>query len=286
MWVAGTLLAGLRRLPVRWVHGLARAVGSFAYMVGARRQVTLENLRQALPQLTELERRRIARATYRNMALAAAEALTAERLSDQELEHAVSTENWAPMDQAVAAGKGVLVATAHFGSWELFGEVMSRKGLALNAVVRPLAGAFNAQIVESRRRSGMKVILQRGALRGMLKAVRQGEVVAQLVDQVLPAKSGVFVPFFGRPACTTPALSMAAIRTGAPVMVVLAAREEGRLRVFVEGPIPVPQTGDRATDLREHTAQITAVIERYVRRYPDQWLWLHRRWKVQPQQAI
>jgi KDO2-lipid IV(A) lauroyltransferase len=104
----------------------------------------------------------------------------------------------------------------------------------------------------------------------------------QLIDQSLPAEAGVFVPFFGRAASTTPALSMAALRTKAPVFVALAVREGERLRLLFEGPIPVPDTGDRRADVAAHTAQLTAILERYIRRYPEQWLWLHRRWKVQP----
>ncbi len=274
------MVAILSALPGRVLRGLAYLVGLLAWTLGIRRRVALENLRHAFPEKTEAERRRIARGAYVNMALAALEALTSSRLSDDELERAVVTENWEPIEQAIRAGKGLLVASAHFGSWELFAEVMARRGIALNAVVRPLRGALNAKIVESRRKAGLKLILQRGALSGMVRAVKRGEVVAQLVDQVLPARQGVQVPFFGRPASTTPALSIAARRTGAPVFVVLAAREGDRLRMFAEGPIPVPDTGDRRRDIAQHVAEITAVIERYVRRYPDQWLWLHRRWKV------
>lgn len=272
----------LGALSVRARRAVARAVGAVAYALGIRRAVALDNLRHAFPEKTEGERRRIARAAYANMALAAVEALCADRLSSEELEASVDLENWQPLASAIEAGRGVLVATAHFGSWELFGEVMARRGVAVNAVVRPLAGAMNARIVEARQKSGLKLILQRGALSGMLRAVRRGELVAQLVDQALPSKSAVFVPFFGRLASTTPALSIAALRTGAPVFVALAAREGEKLRVFVEGPIPILAGSDRRTDVLDHATRIAAVIERYIRRYPEQWLWLHRRWKAPP----
>jgi KDO2-lipid IV(A) lauroyltransferase len=269
-------------LPIRLRRALARAVGLLAYFIRIRRGVALDNLRHAFPELDEKERRRIARAAYVNMAYAVMEGLSSPYLSEEEIAKAVVTDNWAPVQAALDAGKGLLAATAHIGSWELLGEVVARRGVKLHAVVRKLKGGLNAQIVESRRRSGMQLISPRGAVLSSVRALKRGAMVAMLVDQVLPADRGVFVPFFGRPACTTPALSMAAVSSGAPVFLMLSIREEDHLRLFVEGPIPVPNTGDRERDIVEHTAAVTQAIERYIRRYPDQWLWLHRRWKVQP----
>jgi hypothetical protein len=103
-----------------------------------------------------------------------------------------------------------------------------------------------------------------------------------LVDQAIGGKHALFVPFFGRPAATTPALSMAAVRTGAPTLVVVALRENGRLRFRVEGPFVVENSGDRQRDLWIHTARVTAALERIIRQTPAQWLWLHRRWKLPP----
>jgi KDO2-lipid IV(A) lauroyltransferase len=116
----------------------------------------------------------------------------------------------------------------------------------------------------------------------MVAALRKNEVVAMLLDQAIGGKHALFVPFFGRPAATSPALSMAALRTGAPTLVVVALRENGRLRFRVEGPFAVTDTGDRRRDLRDHTARVTAALERIIREAPEQWLWLHRRWKLAP----
>lgn len=280
--VASGLIGALKLLPGRARLALAASLGRLAYALGVRRRITLENLRAAFPELPDGARRSIAKGAYANMARAVMEGLSSDALSDGHLDSAIVTENWAPMQAALDAGKGVLIATAHFGSWELFGEVIARRGIKLHAVVRPLRGALNERVVESRRKSGMRFIPTRGTILASVKALRRGEMVAMLIDQVLPAERGVFVPFFGRPACTTPALSMAAMRTGAPVFVVMAAREGDHLRMFIEGPFPVPDTGNRRRDLVDHTAKVTAVLEQYIRRYPDQWLWLHRRWKVQP----
>jgi KDO2-lipid IV(A) lauroyltransferase len=280
--LVGALLGGFRALPLRWRTAFAGFVASLAWSLRIRRRVAHDNLAHAFPERSEAERRAIARGAYRNMALAALEAVTSDLLPEAELAAAVEVVDWKGLDRLVAERRPVLVASAHFGSWELFAEVMARRGHVFSAVVRPLAGAFNEWVVKNRQAAGVELILQRGALAGMLSALKRGRAVVQLIDQVLPAKDGVFVPFFGRLASTTPALSMAAIRSKAPVYVVLAAREAGKLRMVVEGPIFVPELEDRRAQLTAHTAAMTAVIERWVREYPEQWLWLHRRWKVAP----
>lgn len=286
----GRLVVGLVMRWLRWLSpGTRRALAFFvakvAFVLGIRRGVALDNLKHAFPEKSEAERLEIARGVYRSLALAAIEAVTSDLLSDQELERAVEIVDWKGLDVVLEAHQPVLIASAHLGSWELFAEVMARRKIALSAVVRPLAGAFNEWVVNNRKGAGVELILQRGALRKMLAALERGRAVVQLIDQVLPAKDGVFVPFFGRLASTTPAVSMAARVSKAPVYVVAAVRDGERLRMFVEGPVPLVDTGDRDRDLTAHTARLTAILEGLIRQYPDQWLWLHRRWKVAPPQG-
>jgi KDO2-lipid IV(A) lauroyltransferase len=272
----------LRALPESVRRALAGAVAALAWGLRLRRRVALDNLRKAFPEKTEAERRALARACYSNLVGTAIDGVLSDQLSDQELEQAVYVRDWGALGQALDRG-GVLLASAHLGSWERLAEVMARRKLKLSCVVRPLEGAFNARVVKARQDAGVELILQRGALQKMISAVRGGRCVVQLIDQaVQPEAGGVFVPFFGRPACTTPAVSMAAIRTGAPVFVVVAARVQGRLELFFEGPVPLPELEDSRQAAAAHTAALTAIVEAYVRRFPEQWLWLHRRWKVQP----
>ena len=279
------MLRLIRLLPEQGRTSFALAVAWAAWWLRIRRAVAIDNLRQAFPEKAEAERLAIARGTYRNLALAALESVTSDLLTDEQVRARVELPDWRGLDALLEAKQPVLVASAHFGSWELFAELTTRRGIAISAVVRPLTGAFNEWVVRNRRLAGLELILQRGALGEMLKALKRGRAVVQLVDQVLPAKDGVFVEFFGRPASTTPALSMAAIRSKAPVYLVLAAREGATLRMIVEGPFAVPDTGDRRADLTAHIALITQKIEASIRAYPAQWLWLHRRWKVQPPPA-
>jgi Kdo2-lipid IVA lauroyltransferase/acyltransferase len=278
---AGVLVRLLQALPSGVVDALARAVASCAYALGIRRRVTLDNLARAFPDRSVEDRRALARAAYANMARAVVDALRSLGASRAQLLAEVEVDDFGPVERALAAGKGLLVATAHLGSWEMFGAAMAQR-VPLHAVVRPLRGGVNARLVEARERAGLRLIPARGALAGMVAALRKNEVVAMLLDQAIGGKHAVFVPFFGSPAATTPALSMAALRTHAPTLVVVALRENGRLRFRVEGPFEVTDTGDRQRDLRDHTARVTAALERIIREAPEQWLWLHRRWKLAP----
>ena len=278
---AGLLVRFLQALPLAAVDALARGVAACAYALGIRRRVTLDNLAHAFPERPVAERRALARAAYANMARVVVDALRTLGASRAELLAEVEVDDFGPVDRALAAGKGLLVATAHLGSWEMFGAAMAQR-VPLHAVVRPLRGGVNARLVEARERAGLKLIPARGALGSMVAALRKKEVVAMLLDQAIGGKHALFVPFFGRLAATTPALSMAALRTGAPTLVAVALRENGRLRLRLEGPFEVTDSGDRPRDLREHTARVTSALERIIREVPDQWLWLHRRWKLAP----
>lgn len=275
----------LRALPASLRALFARGLARCVWLLGIRRRVTLDNLARALPEKSAAERTAIARGAYANMALAAVESVCSDLIPDAELTSAVEdldSESWRSLRARLLAHEPVLIASAHFGSWESFAEVMARRKFAFSAVVRPLEGAFNARVVAARQQAGVELILQRGAMKGIFAALKRGRAVVQLIDQSLPARHSIFVPFFGRPTSTTPSLSLAARRTGAPVYVVLAARDGARLKMFVEGPVPLPDTGDLHADLTAHTAALTAIIEKTIRQFPDQWLWLHRRWKVQP----
>ncbi|MFB1483407.1 lysophospholipid acyltransferase family protein [Corallococcus sp. RDP092CA] len=266
---------------------LARFVAGLAYTLGIRRKVALDNLAQAMPEKSEQERRDIARGAYLTMARVVVESLpSGDRMTrDWDQQGIVGEEAFAALKAHVATGKGALLVTAHFGNWELVGQMLIRWGIPLNALVRPLKGALNTRIAENRLNAGAGLIYPKGAIQEITDAVNRGESAYMLLDQALPAKSAVFVPFFGRPASTTPAMAVAAERTGVPVFVVMGVRPPGpgaRYTLEVEGPILPPKPGECADPITEHTARVTAALERAIRRHPEQWLWLHRRWKVQP----
>jgi KDO2-lipid IV(A) lauroyltransferase len=278
--LVGASLRVLRALPRRAREHFAALVGWLVWTLRIRRAVAVENVQHAFPEKSPAEQRRIARAAFSSMSRAMLESVTSDLLTDEEVDRAVTVVDWKGLDVLLATHQPVLIASAHLGSWELFAEVMARRGFVFSAVVRPLSGAFNEWLVRSRQRAGVELILQRGALRNMFKALRRGRAVVQLIDQALPGPEALWVPFFGRPASTTPALSMAALRSGAPVYVVVAVRQEGQLRMLVEGPVPFTERPTRREMIEAHTAALTATLEALVRQHPEQWLWLHRRWKA------
>lgn len=278
----------MRALSPRGQARLAALIAWLGWTLGIRRRVTRDNLAAAFPGRPRVELDAIGRGAYRAMALAAIEGVSSDLVPGEVLERQVHVSDWKGLDVLLREGRPVLLASAHFGSWERFAEVMARRGYRFSAVVRPLSGAFNEWVVENRRRAGVEVLSERGSLGAMLRALRAGRAVVQLVDQALPRPEALEVSFFGRPATMTPALSLAALRSGAPVYVVLAARAGDRLEMTVEGPIAVPDApagdgGSRRAAVRArltaHAQAVSDVIERAVRERPEQWLWLHRRWK-------
>lgn len=261
---------------------LAQGVAALAWGLGIRKAITLDNLRHALPETPEEDRRRVARGAYRNLARSWVEAFAGSSVSTAVLDDAFRHADWAPVERALASGKGVLGVTAHFGSWELLGELVARRGVRIYAVVRPLKGSLNAELMRARERSGLRLISARGSLARSLAALKEGAMVAMLIDQALPTDDALWVPFFGRPAATSPSVSVLARRTQAPVFLVLPFWDGGALRLHVDGPFPIARSKDFRRDIADHTAQLTLALERRIREMPEQWMWLHRRWKGTP----
>jgi KDO2-lipid IV(A) lauroyltransferase len=282
-FLANIVLNRVAKLGWNSRERLARFIGGLAYTLGIRRHVALENLEKALPERSEAERHAIARGTYITMARTVLEALAdTHRLPPNwEQEEIVGREAWQALQAHLATGKGALLVTGHFGNWELLGEILLHRGMAINALVWPLKGALNMRIAENRVRVGAGLIYPKGAVQETVNAINRGECVYMLLDQAIPSK-GVFVPFFGRLASTTPAMAVAAQRAGVPAWVVMGVRDGVRLRVHIEGPIAPPPPQEGKDPITEHTALVTAALERVIRQYPEQWLWLHRRWKYAP----
>ncbi len=284
-------MAHLTRV-LAWVLGLwprrrrlafGRALGSFGWWLGIRREVTLANLKLAFPQKRSRERRWIARQAYRNLGAGMVDFISSSKIQNAELDRILIWDGFERFEQLFAKGRGVVVASAHLGSWELLAAACGRRGIPLNLVTRSLRGGANRELVAARSRSGLREIPARGALAAGVHALRRGEVVANLLDQNMLPKRGIFVEFFGVEACTTPAASIMARRSGAPTIVALAINQpDGRVRLHIEGPFELPPGGTAASRIRGHTQQLCRAIERQIRLHPEQWFWLHRRWKTRP----
>jgi KDO2-lipid IV(A) lauroyltransferase len=196
----------------------------------------------------------------------------------------IAVEGREHLDAARASHGRALLLTAHLGNWELLTLANRLVGYPLTVVVRPLdSAAMNAAAERLRRKTGVEIIAKRDALRPVLAALRQGRVVGVLLDQNASRREGVFVPFFGRLASTSRSLAVLSVRTRTPIVPVFIRREAaGRHRVVIQPALPAPRTTDVEASILELTARCTAAIEAAVRETPEQWLWIHDRWRTRP----
>ena len=185
---------------------------------------------------------------------------------------------------AVSRSSGVLVLTAHFGNWELAGLVGPLYGVSMATVMRPLDSPLLDRLARRLRVStGVEMIDKRDAFRAVSEALRRGRLVAILLDQNASRNEGVFVPFFGRAASTSRGLALLSLRTGTPIVPVFMHRDAaGRHHLVIEPAIPAPARGSLGAAIEELTAACAGRIEAAVRGWPEQWLWLHRRWRTRP----
>jgi Kdo2-lipid IVA lauroyltransferase/acyltransferase len=271
----------------RFLLALGEALGSAAWALGLRRRVALEGLRRAFPERTEEERRATARDAYRQLGRSMAEIALSRGIRDADLEQLVRFEGWDRYESARARGRGVVVAVAHFGNWELLARATARRGVPLTAITRALRGRLNERLLAARREGGLRELPDKGSSGAALRLLRRGETLAVVIDQNMRPSRGVFVDFFGEPACTTPAAAVLALRTGAPLLAVFPVRgPDGTHRVWVEGPFaPPPGTRGRSA-VKALTQEVTRAVERAVRAHPDHWFWVHRRWKTRPPEGL
>jgi Kdo2-lipid IVA lauroyltransferase/acyltransferase len=267
----------------RFVCALGEAIGSAAWWLGFRKRVALQGLRRAFPERTAAERRAIGRAAYRQLGRSLAEVAVSRGLSDAELDRLVRFDGWERYEAARALDRGVVVAVAHFGNWELLARACARRGVPLTAITRALRGRLNAPLLAARREGGLRELPDKGSTSAALRLLRRGETLAVIVDQNMRPSRGVFVDFFGTPACTTPAAAVLSLRAGAPLIAAFPVRQaDGTHRVLVEGPFLPPPGARGHSATVALTQEVTRAVERVVRAHPDHWLWVHRRWKTQP----
>jgi KDO2-lipid IV(A) lauroyltransferase len=201
-------------------------------------------------------------------------------LPGDEMVSRVEIEGGDHVRQAYAAGRGVFFLTAHFGCWEMHGLAHSVYLAPIGVVARPVDNPLVNDFLERvRQGTGNRVIYRKGGTRRILRALQSGQGVAILIDQHIHGPDATYVDFFGRPAATTTALAGLALRTGAPVIPVFAIpTAPGRYRLIYEHAVELPPP-DSPDPVRELTQRCTDVLEMYVRRYPELWLWMHRRWR-------
>jgi KDO2-lipid IV(A) lauroyltransferase len=258
-----------------------RTLGFIFYALdGTHRRVALENLAAAFPRRSAAERRAIVRAVFAHFGCLLFEFLKFSTLSPKQILERVDFDGEERVRLAYGHGKGVLFITGHFGFWELHALAHPLRFEPIGVLARTLDNTrLNTLLEEIRQRTGNVVVYRQGSIRKVMRLMSEKHGVAILIDQHISSADAVYVDFFDRPAATTSAVAAMALRTGAPIVPVFALPlGKGRYRLIYEHPVE-PPASDSQDAILEFTQRCTDVLEMYVRRHPDLWLWMHRRWR-------
>lgn len=283
------LVGTLGALPQSVSIFFGRACGHLAYrLAGGLRRVGKRNLKLAYSELDEQAREKILRGCFENLGRQLGVFSHLPKTTRENLGQLVEYDGDGVkyLDEAKARGRGIIFLTGHLGAWELLNFVLAALHEPLSFLVRPIDNPRVESYVEGiRSRSGNTPIDKKAAARTALRILQKGGLLAVLADSNSQPREGVFVPFFGHLACTTAGVTALALKTDATVLPVCTVWNEERKRfLFQGGPIvELVRTGDRARDLELNTANFTAALEKLIRKYPDQWLWIHKRWKTRPE---
>jgi KDO2-lipid IV(A) lauroyltransferase len=272
----------VRLTPRRWLVLAGTSLGTMFYRLDRRRRDTaVANVRAAFPVRTDDECRAIVRGAFANLGRHVIDLLRFDTMSVEQMMDLVELEGVEHVEQALAAGRGVMFFTGHFGFWELQVMVHAARFEPILMVARTLNNPLlEAMLERMRSRVGTRVIPRQGAVRGLLRGLLRHQSVGMMIDQHMQDRSAVTVEFFGRPAATTSAIAALALRTGVPVIPVFGLPlPGGRYRMIYERPVELPDP-DSPDAVQVLTQRCTDVLETYVRRYPELWLWMHRRWRV------
>ncbi|MFL6212651.1 MAG: lysophospholipid acyltransferase family protein [Blastocatellia bacterium] len=283
---AWLLLKGLGWLPRGAAIRTGQIIVRLAYGLHKRLQFVGErNLQMAMPELGERQRRDILDGLCASLGRLLGELSQFPKLTRDNIADVVVYDGLEHYERAAAQGRGVLLLTGHFGAWELCAFAQGMYGHPLSFLMRPLDNPLlDGLISHYRTRSGNRTIDKNDAVRAVLKRLREGGDIGLLVDVNTVEEEGVFCDFFGIPACSTTGLAVFALRANAPVVPGFLIWDE-RLKKHVlrfEPEVPLIRTGDFKEEVRLNTQAYMKVIERFARRYPDQWLWIHKRWRTRP----
>jgi KDO2-lipid IV(A) lauroyltransferase len=283
-WVFVKLLGVLPRALAR---GLAAGTVRLLLLLLPRMRKTAEfNLRLAFPEWNEARRRDVLNGMARNLGWMAAEFARLPGYTRGNIENVVVLDGHENFLEGKSRGKGVIYLTGHIGAWELSSYAHALYGFPLHYMARPLDnGPLDAMVNEYRGKSGNKPIYKNEAARMMLKVLKEAGTIGILADQNTMPGEGVFVEFFGAQACTTTGIARVALHTDAAVVPGYAYWDENmrKYRLRFLPPVELVRTGDTEHDVWENTQRFTKVIEEIIRKYPEQWVWIHARWKNRPE---
>ncbi|MCM3872790.1 MAG: lysophospholipid acyltransferase family protein [Pyrinomonadaceae bacterium] len=287
--LAWTMISGLGVLPRPVAIALGLLFGRIAYLLpGGLSRTGLRNLQLAFPEKSDAERRQLLQGSFESLGRMLGEFSQLPRATPETLRQLIEYDQvgLAYVREAEKNGRGIIFLTGHVGSWELLSFGWSALEYPISFLVRPIDNPrVEAMIEKIRTRFGNRAIDKKSAARQSLRVLREGGTLGILSDLNSHPHEGVFVPFFGRLACTTAGIATLALKTDAVVIPTWAVWDRQKKRHFfrADAPIELVRTGDQAKDVELNTARFAAAMERIVRLYPEQWLWIHKRWKTRPE---
>lgn len=270
--------------------GLARFVGRMAGRAGMRldkrhRDIVLDNLRQSFPEKDEAWVNDTARRNFEHLGMVIMELPKLVRYSTAKLAKMTRVHNKPLLDKLIADGKGIIVLSGHLGNWEWVNamgkEVYKSTG---SVVARPIDWKPADDLVNSwRTKGGSEIVPKDGSARALFKRLRSGGGVGLLLDQNVDWYDGQWVDFFGRPACSNKGAALLAMRVKAPVLSAWSFRaDDGKFDIYFGKVMPLVDTGNKLQDVWDNTQNYQAELERIIRTKPEQWFWMHQRWKTKP----
>src|SRR6266481_585249 len=284
VWLVARLM---RVLPRFLVRALCMGLGMVVYAVHGRlRRTGLRNLAIAFPGRSVKEKKRILRGLFLSLGRQLAECCLFPRYTRHNASPVATYDGFENFAGALERGKGVLLLTAHLGGWEIGSFVHSLHGYPINVVVRPLDNPYIDTLVDHYRTlHGNRTVSKQNFARALLSCLRRGEVVGILMDTNMTPPQGAFVDYFGVPACTATGVARVALHTDAAVVPAFTIWDKalGKYKVRFDPALNLIRTGNDEADAVANTAAFTKVIESYATRCPEQWLWVHRRWKTRPE---
>lgn len=283
------LLKGISRLfgaiPLHTALRIGRGLGWFyGTVIRHHRRDAASALRRSFPEKSDAERQAILLEMYKKLGMNAAEELRMPTVSDAYLRDNILWDDESIIRDALAKGKGLLTLTAHLGNFDLLCTIAPHFNYPTTIITKTIKNrAINAWWMEARSRFGLKFLPAHNSYRQCLSALRKNEIVAFILDQNMINTEGIFVDFFEKPACTSPGLAYMSAQSGAPVVPVFMIRLENGLHRVKILPAVAPPPDRKPETIRQFTQLYTKIIEDVIREYPDQWIWVHRRWKTVPE---
>jgi len=284
--IINTLFIIMSYFPLNVGRFMGKAIGIIISVIPIDRlNVSQENIRMSLGHsMTHSEITGLNRKIFKHFGQTLFELAHVFRINRENLDDYVVFEGAKNLTQALSKGRGVFLLSGHLGNWEIMPTALGIRFGRLSAIISPQhSPAIERLLFKLRTRFGMEVIPKQNGMKKIISAIKQNRIVGILLDLNTPYSNGVFVKFLGRAACTNRGLALMALKMDTPVIPAFSVREvDGLYHIMLGEEVKLIRTGNRTLDIEENTALFTRIIESYVIRYPDQWLWFHRRWKTRP----